>query len=81
MLVATMQIDALHDELKQSLYKELGIYAIGGEFHALTNVVFKNYVCMLKDYATCSRWGDIGLSLGVLINGATNRVYSRCLCY
>jgi uncharacterized integral membrane protein len=55
MLVATMQIDALHDELKQSLYKELGIYAIGGEFHALTNVVFKNYVCMLKDYATCSR--------------------------
>jgi hypothetical protein len=54
MLVATMQIDALHDELKQSLYEELGIYAIGGEFHALINVVLKNYVCMLKDYATCS---------------------------
>ncbi len=55
--------------------------SIGGEFHALTDVGFKNYVCMLKDYATCSQWGYIGLSPGVLINGVIDGAYSRCLCY
>jgi uncharacterized integral membrane protein len=49
-----MQIDALWDGLKQPLHKELGIYAIGGDVHALTNVLFKNYVCMKKDYVACN---------------------------
>jgi hypothetical protein len=32
---------------------------------AIIFVNVPNYVCMLKDYVTCSRWGDISLSAGV----------------